>query len=69
MTPSPVPPIEGLPSNKEIHQNLTDLEKRLNTLEPLINKAQTAFGGLTETQKAISDLRNRIAQAKAVYGA
>lgn len=58
-----------MPSNKEIHQNLTELEKKLNTLEPLINKAQTAFGGLEQTQKSITDLRNRIAQAKAVYGA
>ncbi len=66
-TPS-TPAIEGLPSNKEVVSNLKDLEQRINILLPHINKAQTAFGGLENVQKSITDLQNRISQAKAVYG-
>ena len=61
------PSIEGMPSNSEIVANLSELEKKLNTLEPLVNKAHSAFGGMSDVQKSITDLRNRISQAKAVY--
>lgn len=62
-------PIEGLPSNSEIVSNLNSLEQKLNVLEPLLNKANQAFGGQAEVLASVTDLRNRISKAKAVYQA
>lgn len=67
-TNNQVPELQNMPSNSEIKSTLVDLEKRLNVLEPLVNKAQTAFGGQENLQMQIKDLRNKISNAKAVYG-
>lgn len=67
-TPSKVPPVEGVPSDHEVVTTLKGLSQKLDVIQPLLNKAQAAFGGMESAQKDVTDLRNRIAKAQSVYG-
>jgi hypothetical protein len=51
-----------------VRAGLKEVAKQIDTLMPHINKAQQAFGGLDDHQAALTDLKNKVAKAQAVYG-
>ena len=52
-----------------VKKNLKTLDAQVDALMPHLNKAQTAFGGLDEHVATLTELKNKIAKARSVYGA
>lgn len=65
MADKPISPVD----KKAIHKSIVDLENQLNALLPHINTATTAFGDEANLQSRATDLRNKLAAAKAAYAA
>jgi len=51
-----------------VKAGLKQVSDAIDQLMPHVNKAQSAFGGLDEHIAALTDLKNKVAKARAVYG-
>lgn len=51
-----------------VKSGLKQVSDAIDALMPHVNKAQTAFGGLDAHVDALTDLKNKVAKARSVYG-
>lgn len=56
-------------NESEVRKNLKNLDAQIDALLPHLNKAHTAFGGLEDQLATLTDLKNKVAKARAIYGA